>query len=82
MAKKKLKIERKGSFYGLRCSDDDAADFEKVAHIEGFSTVQQWLLALGRRRSRAVLKAAERGDVRISETLIVVDQDGIGSGNH
>ncbi|SFI79242.1 type II toxin -antitoxin system TacA 1-like antitoxin [Planctomicrobium piriforme] len=74
MAKKAAKktVDRHGIQYGVRCSEDDSALFERASDIEGFATVQQWLLTMGRKRARQIIAAAESSpSVRISETVIV-----------
>ena len=69
---KKRAADRAGVLYGVRCSDDDSAQFERAAYLEGFTTVQQWLIAIGRKRARAILQAAEKGDaINITETVVV-----------
>lgn len=75
MAKKKSSTsspERSGVYYGVRCPDEDSKTFERAAYLEGFSSVQQWLVAIGRKRARAIVQAASQSDaVTITETLIV-----------
>jgi len=75
MAKKKTKpsagTERSGVLYGVRCTDDDAALFERAAQIEGSDTAQRWMVQVCRKRARAILQAAEKGE-QISVTEIVV----------
>jgi len=75
MAKKSAKkeaVSRQGIQYGVRCSEEDSALFEKASNAEGFATVQQWLLTLGRKRARQIIAASESSSaVRISETVIV-----------
>ncbi len=76
MAKKKqLENERRGVLYGVRCPEEDSAAFERAAYLEGFSTVQQWLIAIGRKRSRAILQAAEKGDsITVTEVVVVPNE--------
>jgi|GEM_PF-6022587 len=79
MAKKKptkVEPERRGVLYGVRCPEDDSAAFERAAYLEGFSTVQQWLIAIGRKRARAILQAAEKGDSVTLTEIVVVPNDG------
>ncbi|QDT32324.1 type II toxin -antitoxin system TacA 1-like antitoxin [Thalassoglobus polymorphus] len=72
MAKKKP--TRTGQQLNIRCSDEDADLFNQVAQIEGLTTAQQWMLQVCRKRARAILAAAESGNVKITETLIVTDE--------
>ncbi|WP_437193516.1 type II toxin -antitoxin system TacA 1-like antitoxin [Planctomicrobium sp. SH527] len=79
MARKSAKqtVNRTGIQYGVRCSDEDSALFERASDIEGFASVQQWLLTMGRKRARQIIASAESGaGVRISETVIVPDEGG------
>lgn len=67
--------ERAGAFYGVRCSDDDAALFEHIAKLEGFSTVTQWMLVHSRKRARMIQLAAEKGEsITISEVVAVPEK--------
>lgn len=77
MAKKKTvkkQASRSGGFYGVRCTDEDVELLENAAKIEGFSTVTQWMLVNSRKRARAILAAAESGNVKIMETLIIPEE--------
>lgn len=78
MAKKSTKqsYQQPGVLYGVRCPEDDSAAFERAAYLEGFSTVQQWLIAIGRKRARAILQAAEKGDSVTLTEIVVVPNDG------
>lgn len=80
MAKKKAKglatPERSGVFYGVRCTDDDAALFERAAQIEGSDTAQRWMVQVCRKRARAILQAAEKGEQISVTEIVVVPLDG------
>ncbi|TWT57777.1 hypothetical protein KOR42_11430 [Thalassoglobus neptunius] len=73
-AKTKTSTKQSGVYYGIRCTDDDSALFERTAFLEGFSSVQQWLLAIGRKRARAIVETSQTGNVRISETIVVPEE--------
>ncbi|WP_437185844.1 hypothetical protein SH668x_002965 [Planctomicrobium sp. SH668] len=77
MAKKAKSTEyqQPGVLYGVRCPEEDSAAFERAAYLEGFSTVQQWLIAIGRKRSRAILQAAEKVDsVTLTEIVVIPNE--------
>jgi len=80
MAKKKAKgsttPERTGVFYGVRCTDDDAALFERAAQIEGSDTAQRWMVQVCRKRARAILQAAAKGEQISVTEIVVVPTDG------
>ena len=64
-----------GVYYGVRCSDEDSAEFGRATFLEGFSSVQQWLLAIGRKRARAIVAASEAGEsINISEVIVTPRQ--------
>ena len=74
MAKKKRSPDKKrsGQQLSVRCTDEDVELFERAAMIEGADSAQRWMVQLCRKRARAILQAAEKGDtINITETVVV-----------
>ena len=74
--KKPETTPRSGQQLSVRCTDEDADLFERAAMIEGADTAQRWMVQVCRKRARAILQAAEKGDSVTLTEIVVVPNEG------